>query len=73
MGTAWKGRMCWAVIVVARRVGGKGFSVSWLALYLGGCGGGGGGDVVVSVPPHARAVRRRDCLVSLAGMSVIVQ
>lgn len=71
MGTAWKGRMCWAVIVVARRVGGKGFSVSWLALYLGSCGGGG--DVVVSVPPHAWAVRRRDCLVSLVGMSVIVQ
>lgn len=26
IGSAWKGRMCWAVTSVARRVGGRGFS-----------------------------------------------
>ena len=35
MGTGWKGRACWAKMRVARREGGKGFSIRRVSRYTG--------------------------------------
>ena len=62
MGSLWKGRKCWAVMRVARAVGGTedscGFWVSWRCLV---------GVWMIDVPPHVRRVVRMPSLASVAG------
>ena len=70
IGSVWKGRMCWAVMRVARRTGGRGFSGGDVRGWM--CGRG-----LSDLPPHAFAYWNTLCFASVAvgsfdGIGILV-